>query len=410
MSSCTFSGLLILKVFSNMISVILTVDIFVKKIGGEIMNKPTLFFSHSSKDKDMVLAIKNKIMQYTSNTIDIFQSSDGESIPFGTNWVHKIEEGLDSAKIMFVFVTENSISSGWIYFETGYAYSKGIHVIPVGIGVNIGDLKAPLNLLQGYNITSADSFNNFLTIINREFQYNFPPQFDVKDYDEIVSLITPSNNRICQFDNIVQSVKFTLNGTYHDAPGNLKTINTKNIFDNIKSYLDENEIDYSLSKHYGYGQDNGSCIHVRGIKFIHELSVKFENTGNIYMSISPYNFVDSFELFVTLIKECMNEEDTWIQIRLKDGFNYKTHTEDCAALIMKMPELFSLSKSGAGGFESEKLGLHFSIYNNKDYKEVDYVLGIGYDTANVKAANIIELVSKLYDLQIIEKIGGSYNG
>jgi len=30
------------------------------------MSEPTLFFSHSSKDKDMVLAIKNKVMQYTT--------------------------------------------------------------------------------------------------------------------------------------------------------------------------------------------------------------------------------------------------------------------------------------------------------------------------------------------------------
>ena len=57
------------------------------------MSKPTLFFSHSSKDKDMILAIKNKVMQYTSGTLEIFQSSDGESIPFGTNWIHKVEEG-----------------------------------------------------------------------------------------------------------------------------------------------------------------------------------------------------------------------------------------------------------------------------------------------------------------------------
>lgn len=47
----------------------------------------------------------------------------------------KVEEGLQVAKIMFVFVTENSISSGWIYFEAGYAYSNGIQVIPVGIGL-----------------------------------------------------------------------------------------------------------------------------------------------------------------------------------------------------------------------------------------------------------------------------------
>ena len=81
------------------------------------MSKPTLFFSHSSKDKDMILAIKNKVMQYTSGTLEIFQSSDGESIPFGTNWIHKVEEGLKEAKVMFVFVTEKSISTGWIYFE-----------------------------------------------------------------------------------------------------------------------------------------------------------------------------------------------------------------------------------------------------------------------------------------------------
>lgn len=150
------------------------------------MSKPTLFFSHSSKDKDMVLAIKNKVMKYTSGTLEIFQSSDGESIPFGTNWIHKVEEGLKEAKVMFVFITEQSISSGWIYFEAGYAYSKDVHVIPVGIGVSVGDLKAPLNLLQGFNITSVDSLNNFLTIINREFNYSFPAQFSDDDYNEVI--------------------------------------------------------------------------------------------------------------------------------------------------------------------------------------------------------------------------------
>ena len=129
------------------------------------MSKPTLFFSHSSKDKDVILSIKNKLNSATGGVMDIFMSSDGQSIPFGTNWIHKIEEGLQVAKIMFVFVTENSISSGWIYFEAGYAYSKGIQVIPVGIGVDIGSLKAPLNLLQGFNISSEDSLNNFITII-----------------------------------------------------------------------------------------------------------------------------------------------------------------------------------------------------------------------------------------------------
>ena len=80
------------------------------------MSKPTIFFSHSSKDKEIVLKIKNKLMKFTSNTIEIFQSSDGESIPFGTNWIHKVEDGLKNSKVMFVFITENSISSEVILY------------------------------------------------------------------------------------------------------------------------------------------------------------------------------------------------------------------------------------------------------------------------------------------------------
>ncbi len=148
------------------------------------MIKPTLFFSHSSKDKDAILLLKNKLEKATGSVLNIFMSSDGQSIPFGTNWIHKIEDGLQQAKIMFVFVTENSVSSGWIYFEAGFAYSKGIQVIPVGIGIDIGGLKPPLNLLQGFNIISEDSLNNFISIVNEVFDYQFEESFTQADYTQ----------------------------------------------------------------------------------------------------------------------------------------------------------------------------------------------------------------------------------
>ncbi|MCL2546849.1 MAG: toll/interleukin-1 receptor domain-containing protein [Oscillospiraceae bacterium] len=93
------------------------------------MNKPVVFFSHSSKDSSMVSALKNRLNDITGGVLDIFQSSDGQSIPFGRNWVHKIEEGLANATVMFVFVTPNSISSNWIYFEAGFAYSNSGNII-----------------------------------------------------------------------------------------------------------------------------------------------------------------------------------------------------------------------------------------------------------------------------------------
>ena len=167
------------------------------------MSKPTLFFSHSSKDKKIIMPIKEKIAQLTGNVFDIFMSSDGQSIPFGSNWVHKIEIGLQEAKIMFIFVTETSLSSGWIYFESGFAYSKGIQVIPVGVGINIEDLNPPLNLLQGFNLTSSDSLNNFISIINKTFEYKFEENFSENDYFEIINLISDENYVSSYFEKVV---------------------------------------------------------------------------------------------------------------------------------------------------------------------------------------------------------------
>ena len=152
------------------------------------MEKATIFFSHSSKDKEMITYVKNRIDTITGKSLNIFVSSDGQSIPFGKNWVHRIEEGLTSAEIMFVFVTPNSIESGWIYFEAGFAYSKDIEVIPVGIGIDIGSMKAPLNLLQGFNITSGDSLNNFITILNKKFGVSFDRGFSDEDYSYLISI------------------------------------------------------------------------------------------------------------------------------------------------------------------------------------------------------------------------------
>ena len=59
------------------------------------MSKPTLFFSHSSKDKEIVLSIKNKLDIATGGVMEIFMSSDGQSIPFGT----KLKKGYRLQKL-----------------------------------------------------------------------------------------------------------------------------------------------------------------------------------------------------------------------------------------------------------------------------------------------------------------------
>lgn len=370
------------------------------------MNKPTLFFSHSSTDKDMVLAIKNKVMQYTSGTLEIFQSSDGESIPFGTNWIHKVEEGLKEARVMFVFLTEKSVASGWIYFEAGYAYSKGVHVIPVGIGVNVGDLKAPLNLLQGFNITSADSLNNFLTIINREFSYSFPGQFTDEDFCEIIVLSSSAAKSTTPFDAIIRSVKYKLSGVYFEKPGEKKTRDTKSMFDRIQAYLDNHGISYSLTQLYGYGYDRGAMLAVSGIKVTYEIENRDDEAGTLSVSISPYNFEKSFALYLELAQNCLDGFATWVHLRPKDDYDYIKDDVDCAALLLSDPEWFSLSKSRVGRFDCNKLNLQLGIFRAHDRNNPGHVLGISFDIAQITSSSILELISKLYELKVIYKKAG----
>lgn len=175
------------------------------------MYKPTIFFSHSSIDRDYVLELQKAINERTSGTVNIFQSSDGESIPFGNNWVHKIEENLNKAKVMFVFVSPKSLTSSWIYFEAGFAYSKGVRVIPIGIkGVDVGKLSPPLNLLQGFNINSEAGVNNILKILNDEFTCAFPMSFNNNEFKKISMLDESSPQNIAGIIEKIDYIKLNL--------------------------------------------------------------------------------------------------------------------------------------------------------------------------------------------------------
>ena len=151
------------------------------------MIQPTIFFSHSSADKKVLSKLKELFCEKTGGTIEVFLSSDGQSIPLGKNWVHRVQEALDEAKIMIVFLTPSSLRSSWIYFEAGYAYSKNIRVVPVGfLGADISSVAPPISLLQGFNIESKDSLDNLIALVNDVFSYNHKGAFTEEEYRSLV--------------------------------------------------------------------------------------------------------------------------------------------------------------------------------------------------------------------------------
>jgi TIR domain len=151
------------------------------------VSKPTIFFSHSSKDKDVLARLKDMFVDKTGGTIAVFLSSDGQSIPLGRNWVHRVQESLNEAALMVVFITPNSLRSNWIYFEAGYAYSKDIKVVPVGfLGIDLSSVRPPLSLLQGFNISNHDGLDNLIAMTNDEFSHKHKSRFSDSEYKELV--------------------------------------------------------------------------------------------------------------------------------------------------------------------------------------------------------------------------------
>jgi hypothetical protein len=153
--------------------------------------KPTVFLSHSSKDANILNSLKERLQQKTGGTLELFLSSDGQSIPFGRNWISTVEGALQKSTLMFTFLSPRSVSSSWLYFEAGFASARGADVVPIAIGsIDLASTPPPISLLQGFNLRDEGGLNNLLSIINRRFDFAFPLSFSAIDYSEIFGVIS----------------------------------------------------------------------------------------------------------------------------------------------------------------------------------------------------------------------------
>ena len=301
------------------------------------MEKPTIFFSHSAKDRNVILPIKEKLIKITSGVIQIFMSSDGQSIPFGNNWIHKIEDGLNNAKIMFVFVTPTSIESGWIYFEAGFAYSKGIDVIPVGVGIDIGSIRPPLSLLQGFNITSSESLNNFVTVINKNFDLSFEPTFDEEDFAHLFRDFREMKSDL-NFDNIFCSADYSIFASKSKPENCGGRSNILDVLNVIQNYLENNNYTFSANKNKD-GTVTG--LLVNGLKFrciSANSQMHIRDWEELRVTMSMFSFESSFELLKSLIQYAEIKDGAYLRF-VPNTLHRK---KPCLPLHIKTPICLSL--------------------------------------------------------------------
>ncbi|PYS70289.1 MAG: hypothetical protein DMF69_14020, partial [Acidobacteria bacterium] len=139
--------------------------------------KKVVFVSHKIEDAPFAAAIKSWLEDNLNDRfdfIDVFVSSHKDSVQLGDNWFDKLRESLKNAKICLCLVSPHSIESRWLYFESGAAFfrtgtgKKGDEcpVVPICFGgVQIKDLKPPLDLSQAIELPGEEAESNLLNMV-----------------------------------------------------------------------------------------------------------------------------------------------------------------------------------------------------------------------------------------------------
>lgn len=115
----------------------------------ESLDKIIVFVSHITEEAPLARLLKSELVQDFLELLDVFVSSDTESIAAGDKWLLSIEKALQRASIQLVLCSPVSVRRPWINFEAGASWMRGIPVIPVcHTNLEPSDLPMPLAALQ----------------------------------------------------------------------------------------------------------------------------------------------------------------------------------------------------------------------------------------------------------------------
>jgi len=219
-------------------------------------NKASVFFSYSSKDKEIIESLKKKLTKILNECVDIFIYSDEDASKMGRNWQQELINDLKKSQILFVFISSSSINSPWIYFESGFSKALERRIIPVCIlGADKSDLPPPFKHINAFNITSSKGLNKIISVINNEFGHAHKYQFTRKDFREIFAKGVTTG--------LGEYLKYCDKMFYYPPIIDKDNKQEEFAIKKFKKYLTKEDIPC-----YEDNIDNKLIIHGRGIKYI----------------------------------------------------------------------------------------------------------------------------------------------
>lgn len=90
------------------------------------MAEKEIFLLHIHEESALARLIKQALEDEFSGFVDVFVSSDGTSIPAGSNFLKRIEDGLVGCIGAIYLISPASVKRNWINFELGAVWARNI--------------------------------------------------------------------------------------------------------------------------------------------------------------------------------------------------------------------------------------------------------------------------------------------
>ena len=150
------------------------------------MTKPIVFISHLGAERVIALKLTELVEQSFLGMIEVFVSSDPDSISMGSRWLDNITFALKNCAVELVLASPESIERPWVNFESGAGWVRDIPVIPIcHSGMEPDNLPSPLDQLQGALATDTSGMQNVFRVLAKAIDCDRPEV----EFDEFVATV-----------------------------------------------------------------------------------------------------------------------------------------------------------------------------------------------------------------------------
>ena len=138
-----------------------------------------VFISHISEETSIAEVLRDWIESTFLGQCEVFASSDRENLPAGHNWIGEIDQALHSALAFVVLCSPASLMRPWINVQTGWAWIKGLPVMPIcHSGLKKNDLPPQISSFHVMEIDSDSFVYEFLSRLAKHLGFEKFPRVD----------------------------------------------------------------------------------------------------------------------------------------------------------------------------------------------------------------------------------------